>query len=158
MSGYQSRDAVSSGRVPVPARHRWHKAALIERDGLQAAPHVPFAEAQKPFSVQPAALFVASRFFMAQSHLVQRIPDARARDPELSGRLRLRQVGMRGDMAPQGSPIQFVRGVRPRPLVRQPTRFEPPIHARLTHLEPPGGLRLASTSSNKRHDAQTQIR
>ncbi len=75
----------------------------------------------------------------------------------MPGRFRLRQGVMRGDVTPQGLPIQLVGGVRPRSLVRQTTGFEPPVHAGLTHLEPPGCLCLASTAPDKLHHPLTQI-
>ena len=76
----------------------------------------------------------------------------------MPSRFRLCQVVMRGDMTPQGLPIQFVSGFGPRSLVCQPTGFEPPIHARLAHLEPPGRFRLASAASHKTYYPPTQIR
>lgn len=75
----------------------------------------------------------------------------------MSSRFRLCHILMHGDMTPQGFPIQFVSGFEPRALVHQPTGFEPPIDARLTHLEPPSGLCLAATTSDKIHHPLAHI-
>ena len=75
----------------------------------------------------------------------------------MPGRFRLRQVVMRGHVTPQGLPIQFVGGFRPRALVRQPPRLEPPVYARFAHLEPPSRLCLAPTTPDKIHHPLTQI-
>src|SRR5574337_372911 len=63
-----------------------------------------------------------------------------ARDPEMPGCFRLRQVVMRGDTPPQGLPIQLVGGVRPRSLVRQTTG----LSHRYTLASPTLNLRAAS--------------
>ncbi|MBS0184032.1 MAG: hypothetical protein JSS39_16720 [Nitrospira sp.] len=75
----------------------------------------------------------------------------------MPSRFRLCHVVVRGNMTPQGLPIQFVCGVGPRTLVCQPTGLEPPIHARLAHLEPPSRLRLAPTTPDKIHHPLAQI-
>ena len=58
----------------------------------------------------------------------------------MPGRFGLRQVVLRGDVMPQGLPSQFAGGVRPRSPVRQPSGFEPPVHARLAHRDSPSRL------------------
>lgn len=75
----------------------------------------------------------------------------------MPGRFRLRQVVLRGDVTPQGLPIQFAGGFRPRSLVRQTPGFEPSVHARLAHLEPSGRLCLASAAPDKINNACAQI-
>lgn len=75
----------------------------------------------------------------------------------MPSRLRLCQVGMRGDMTPQGLPIQCVSGFRPRALVCQPTVVEPPAHAGLAHFEPPSRLHLAVTTPDNIHHSLAQI-
>lgn len=58
-------------------------------DGLQTALNVLRPTAEEPSSLPWAALFVACRSFPGPSHLVQRVPDAMARDSKMLGGFRL---------------------------------------------------------------------
>ena len=157
MPGRQAVHALSLGRILIAASDGRGEAALIDMHGLEAATKVSLAKPQTSSSVQRAALFVARRFFPGPFHLVERVPDAMARDPEMPGRFGLRQVVLRGDVMPQGLPIQFAGGVRPRSPVRQPSGFESPVHARLAHRDPPSRLCLAAAAVHKTHHAQAHI-
>ena len=75
----------------------------------------------------------------------------------MPGRFGLRQVVLRGDVMPQGLPSQFAGGVRPRSPVRQPSGFEPPVHARLAHRDSPSRLCRAATTPYKIHHPLAQI-
>lgn len=96
----QAIHALSLGRIPIAANHGRREAALIDIDGLQTALDVPRPTAQEPSSLPRAALFVACRFFPGPSHLVQRVPNAMTRDPEM----------LSGDTLPIGSlTFEFVQ-------------------------------------------------
>ncbi len=71
--------------------------------------------------------------------------------------LRLCPIGMGFHMTAQLFPIQLVGTARAWTRVADAPGLEPPVHAGLTHLEPPSRFGLATTTAHKIHHPLTQI-
>lgn len=71
--------------------------------------------------------------------------------------LRLCPIEMGVHMTAQLFPIQLVETARAWTLVADATGLKPPVHAGLTHLEPPSRFGLATTTVHKIHHPLTQV-
>ena len=94
---------------------------------------------------------------MGHDQFMECIPDAIPRDLEMPRPFGLGPIRMSGYMTAHRFPLQFTRPLRARTLVRHTAWLEPPIHADLTHLEPPSRVGLAATAAHNIHHPLTQI-
>jgi hypothetical protein len=94
---------------------------------------------------------------MGHLQAVECMPHTMPGDLEMSGPFRLGLIRMNVHMATQRAPIQLAGPLWAGAFVRYPTGLEPAIHTRLTDLEPPSRLGLATTTSNNIHHPLTHI-